>query len=127
MAKWKVTPQWKKSIIERNYWSKGPDTIMHEIGWRSGEFIVYTDDDNPPNIEAGVDLYNCGYEAEMIETSDGSWEEYDYDECDDIVRELVEEFLDEGNSLYELEEQGWTCNDVEMIIDCDLNIEKVEE
>jgi hypothetical protein len=100
---------------------------MHEIGWRSGEFIVYTDDDNPPNIEAGVDLYDCGYEAEMIETSDGSWEEYDYDECDDIVRELVEEFLDEGNSLYELEEQGWTCNDVEMIIDCDLNIEKVEE
>lgn len=124
---WKITPQWKKSIIEKNYWTKGPDTIIQITGWRGGEFIVITDDENPPNIEAGVDIYNCGYESELVETYDGCWEELDFDDCVDSVRELVEEFLDEGNSVYDLEEQGWICNDAEMIIDCDLNIEKVIE
>jgi hypothetical protein len=100
---------------------------MVETGWRWGEFIVYTDDDNPPNIEAGVDMYNCDYETELVETSDGCWEEHDYDDCDDETREWLEEFFDEGNSYFDLEGEGWTMDDCEMIIDCDLIIEKVEE
>ena len=56
MATWSVKPTWKKSIIERNYLSKGDNTIMIETGWRWGEFTVETDDDNPPNIEAGVNI-----------------------------------------------------------------------
>ena len=125
MAEWSVKPTWKKSIIERNYLVKDGNTVCVETGWRWGEFTVYTDDDNPPNIEAGVDIYNCDYETELVETTDGCWEEVDYDECDDETREFLEEFFDEGNSWLDLEEEGWMQDECEMIIDCDLEIRKL--
>lgn len=126
MAEWSVKPTWKKSIIERNYLTKDGNTVMIETGWRWGEFTVYTDDDNPPNIEAGVDIYNCDYETELVETTDGCWEEIDYDDCDDETREWLEEFFDEGNSWLDLEELGWTQDECEMIIDCDLEITRID-
>lgn len=125
MAEWSVKPTWKKSIIERNYLSKEGNTICVETGWRWGEFTVYTDDDNPPNIEAGVNIYDCGYESELVETDDGCWEEVDYDDCDDETREWLEEFFEEGNSWLDLEEHGWVQDECEMIIDCDLEIRKL--
>lgn len=127
MADWNVQPSWKKSVIERNYMRKGDDTIMVETGWRWGEFIVTTEDDNPPKIEAGVDMFNCGYDSEMVETFDGCWEEIEYDDCSDETREWLEEFFEEGNSYYDLEEHGWYFDDTEMIIDCDLKITKINE
>ena len=127
MATWSVKPTWKKSIIERNYLVKDGQTFVVETGWRWGEFLVFTDDDNPPDIESGVNIYDCGYESELVETSDGCWEDYDYDEVDDETREWLEEFFDEGNSWLDLEEHGWTQGDCEMIIDCDLIIERLDE
>ena len=67
MAEWSVKPQWKKSIIERSYYHKDGATVIAETGWRWGEFTVYTDDDNPPDIESGVDIYNCDYETELVD------------------------------------------------------------
>ena len=125
MATWKVTPDWKKSVIERTEWIKDDQRMIHETGWRWGEFIVYTDDDTPPELEPGVDIFACGYESEMVECTDGCWEECDYDECDDETREFVEEFLEE-NSIYDLEEHGWYCSETEMIIDCDMDIEMIK-
>jgi hypothetical protein len=127
MAQWSVKPEWKKSILERNYLSKGDSTVMVETGWRWGEFIVYTDDDNPPNIEAGVNIYDCGYESELVETNDGCWEEHDYDDCTPEDEEWLEEFFDEGNSWLDLEEHGWMQDECEMIIDCDLIIERLDD
>jgi hypothetical protein len=126
MATWKVEPTWKKSVIERNYLTNGDNTLMIETGWRWGEFLVYTDDDNPPKIEAGVDIYNCEYETELIETWDGCWEDRDYDDCDDETREWLEEFLEE-NSWLDLEEHGWAQDECEMIIDCDLKITRMND
>jgi hypothetical protein len=127
MAEWSVKPTWKKSIIERNYLTKDGNTVMIETGWRWGEFTVYTEDDNPPDIEAGVDIYGCEYEAELVETSDGCWEEIDYDDCDDKTREWLEEFFEEGNSWLDLEEHGWMQDECEMIIDCDLEITRIND
>jgi len=128
MAKWSVKPEWKKSIIERQHWTKGDNTFICETGWRWGEFIVYTDDDTPPVLEPGVDILNCGYESEMVETTDGCWEEHDFDDCDDDTREWLEEYLEDGNSVFDLEgEHGWACTECEFIIDCEMSIEKVEE
>ena len=127
MATWSVKPEWKKSIIERNYLVKGDNRIMIETGWRWGEFHVYTDDDNPPNLEPGVDMFDCGYESEMIETNDGCWEEFDFDECDSETEEQLIEFFDEGNSWMDLEEEGWMHDECEMIIDCDLIIERLDD
>ena len=126
MALWSVKPSWKKSIIERQSMTKDGNTLVIETGWRWGEFTVETEDDNPPDIQAGVDIYNCEYETELVETTDGCWEEHDFDDCDDETREWLEAFLEE-NSYFDLEEHGWVFNDCEMIIDCDLIIERLDD
>lgn len=125
MAVWSVKPQWKKSIIERQEWIKDGQRFIYETGWRWGEFHVYTDDDNPPELSPGVDIYDCGYDTELVECTDGCWDECDFDECDDETREFLEEFLEE-NSVFDLEEHGWYNGDTEMIIDCEMDIEMIE-
>ena len=127
MATWKVTPDWKKSTIERSYFKKDDNVFMHEVGWRWGEFLLYTEDDTPPELEPGVNLYDCEYECELVETSDGCWGDYDYDDCSEEAAEWLQNFFDEGNSPWDLEEHGWQNIDTEMIIDCDMTVEKVEE
>ena len=126
MALWSIKPIWKKSIIERQHFHKGDNTVVIETGWRWGEFTCETDGDEPPVLEAGVDLYDCDYTVEMVETTDGCWEEHDMDDCDAETTEWLEEFLEE-NSYYDLEEHGWSQGDTEMIIDCDMLIEKLED
>lgn len=127
MATWKIEPTWKKSVIEKQYWSKPGQAgyICHEIGWRWGEFFVETEDDNPPELESGVDMMCCGYDCEDWSTDDGCWEETDIDIADEAEKERLEEFLEE-NSIYDLEEEGWVMDECEMIIDCDLSIERVD-
>lgn len=127
MALWSVKPAWKKSIIERNYLVKDGNTVCIETGWRWGEFTLETDDDNPPDIEAGVDIYNCDYSGELVETTDGCWEEVDSDDCDEETQAWLEEFFEEGNSWLDLEEHGWYQDECEMIIDCDLIIERLDD
>lgn len=119
MARWSIEPSWKKSIVEREYWTKGDNTVVIETGWRWGTFECETEDDNIPDITSGDDLWDCGYDVELIETWDGCWTEHDLDDCDDETREWLEEFFEEHSS-YELEEvEGWVQGDSEMIIDCD--------
>lgn len=125
MAQWIIHPSWKKSLVERQYYHKDDNTFMAETGWRWGSFQVETEDENVPTISAGDNLWDCGYDVEMIETSDGCWEEYDMDECDDETREQLESFLEE-NSWLDLEEEGWVQGDGEMIIDCDPIFERVD-
>ena len=127
MAVWSIKPEWKKSIIERQHLTKDGNTLVIETGWRWGEFHITTEDDNPPVLEEGVDLFDCGYDCELVETNDGCWEDHDYDDCDDETQEWLENFFDEGGSWLDLEEHGWTINDCQMRIDCDMLIEKVEE
>ena len=127
MSVWSIKPEWKKSIIERQHLTKDGNTLVIETGWRWGEFHITTEDDNPPVLEEGVDLFDCGYDCELVETNDGCWEDHDYDDCDDETQEWLENFFDEGGSWLDLEEHGWTINDCQMRIDCDMLIEKVEE
>ena len=39
---------------------------------------------------------------------------------------LFRSFFEEGNSWLDLEEHGWSFDDCEMIIDCDMDIEMIE-
>lgn len=126
MIIWKVSPKFKKSLIERNYWVKDDNTIVHETGWRGGEFYVYTEDDAPPVLEEGVDIYNCEYESELIEAWDGCWEETNTDNCSEEVKVWLEEFLEE-NSIFDLDAHGWVCDETEMIIDSEVDIERVHD
>ncbi len=126
MALWKVTPNWKKSCIERQYFTKGDKTIVQEIGWRWGEFFIETEDDIPPELEEGVDIFSCDYELQDWSTDDGCWEEYEYTGFTEEEQEEMQEWLEE-NSAYELEEDGWTPVEGEMFIQCEMTIEKVED
>ena len=126
MALWKIEPTWKKSLRERIHYTKDDKTIIVETGWRWGEFTCETEDDNPPLIEEGTDLFNCDYEVEMQETFDGCWEEREFYGFTEEEEEAMIEWLDE-NSAWDLEEEGWIQSECEMIMDCDPSIEKLED
>jgi hypothetical protein len=125
MALWKIEPTWKKSIREVMYFRKEGKQITIETGWRWGEFTCETEDDNPPVIEEGEDLFSQGYDVEMQECTDGCWVEYDFDEFTEEEEEKMREWLDE-NSFYDLEEDGWTLVDSEFIMDCEPEITRIE-
>lgn len=127
MALWSIKPEYKKSLIEKNYLYKDGNTIVIETGWRGGEFHVETDDDKVPNLKSDIDLYSQGYELEMIECWDGCWEDHDYDDCNDDVAAEVEEFL-EDNSWLDLLDNGWESSGCEFIISgCEVLIEEVKD
>lgn len=125
MATWKIEPTWKKSLIERQEFIKGDKTIIVETGWRWGEFLCETEGDEPPEIQAGEDLYSCGYDVEMQECNDGCWEEIEFSGFTEEEEDEMREWLDE-NSWMDLTEEGWDFGDCEMIMSCDPSIEKVE-
>ena len=85
MTTWSVKPKWKKSVIERQILFKDDDQIIIETGWRWGTFYCDTEDDNPPNIVEGDDLYDCGYDVELEGTWDGCWADYRF--SDNITEE----------------------------------------
>ena len=124
MATWQIEPSWKKSLAERMHFVKDGKRIIIETGWRWGTFICETEDDTPPVIEEGTDLFDCDYEVEMQETSDGCWEEREFHGFSEEEEEAMEEWLDE-NSWWDLEEEGWDQVDNEMIITCDPVITKI--
>jgi hypothetical protein len=126
MALWKVEPVFKKSCIERQTYTKDGKSITEELGWRWGEFTIETEDDSPPELEEGVDMFSCGYELIDFSTNDGCWTDYEYSGMTEEEILEMQEWFDEGNSLYELEEDGWNQGDGEMIINCEMTIEKVE-
>ena len=126
MATWRVQPKFKKSITERVFWEKDGNVLIEETGWRWGEFTVETEDDQPPVLPEGVDIFSCGYDTELVETSDGCWSDNNMDDCDDETIEWLEEFL-EDNSVFDLEEHGWGQTDCEMILDGELEITLVTE
>lgn len=127
MALWKVEPTYKKSCIERQYYNKDDKTICWEIGWRWGEFFIEVEGDETPVLEAGVDIFNCDYELSDWSSDDGCWEDYDYTNMTDEEIEEIQNFLDEGNSGFDLEGLGWIPTDGEMIIDCDVSVERVSD
>ena len=126
MATWKIEPTWKKSIVERQYWTKDGNTITHEIGWRWGEFFIETEGDEPPKLDkdGNIDILNCDYECNDWSTDDGCWEETDFD-VPEGEQEQLELFLEE-NSVYDLEEDGWVVDECEMWITCPITIERVD-
>jgi hypothetical protein len=126
MALWKIEPTWKKSLAERMYFHKDDKTIVIETGWRWGEFTIETKNDTPPVLEEGVDLYNCDYDVEMQYCDDGCWEEREFEGFTEEEEEAMNEWLDE-NSSFDLEEDGWTLGETEMIMSCKPSVERIEE
>lgn len=127
--KWKITPSTKKSILDKTYWVKGDMRICQEVGWRWGEFFV------DPMPDVTIEEYLSGKDDEIIlneefdvidfSTEDGCWEEYTYSEdMTDEEIEAIEEFLEDGGNL---DEDGWTIIDSDVVIQGDIEIEEVDD
>lgn len=129
MANWTVSNYYKKCVEEHEKFYKGNKHIIRKTGWRFGRWNVTTTDDNPPKFDwspdndplyATVDINNCTgpniEEIEFLETWDGCWEDYEFD--DDTSEEEQEAIMNiiEEEGFWELENQGWYPEDCQCYI-----------
>ena len=127
MTWWKVTPEHKKSVEERESWCKDGQTIVRVIGWRWGTVLVETDDNEPPEFDGDpVDMYSIDYEYEFESTSDGCYDDVVWPEHmpEDERTRLTELWEEDAYSSWE--EDGWNPDDTELWFAGPLSIEKSE-
>ena len=122
MTTWKVSTKYKKSITEKQFWTKDGKTIIYSIGWRWGyaryavKPAVKEDDDE-------IEIYSIGDVIDQ-EQDDGCWSEWEFpndmdEEEQERLQEIYEEEYDEG-----LNNEGWMCDDSEVWFSGPLEIEE---
>ena len=119
MATWKLSPQYKKSAVEKMFFYNGSKAIVVEQGWRWGTFTVESDERPLTDLEL---VNEDGYELGCID-NDESWELYEMtDGCwldIDALRNATEEDVTAFEQAWEedgydgVEELGWSNDDTE--------------
>lgn len=119
MATWSLSPQYKKSAIEKMFFYKDGNRITIEQGFRWSTFTVESDE--RPLTDAEL-VNEYGYELgcidndecwEMQDMTDGCWLDITAD--DDVPAEELEKFEAawEEDSYSGVEELGWSNDDTE--------------
>lgn len=126
MAKWKVSPYYKKSCEEHEHYTKDGMTIIRRTGFRGAAFIVETNDNNPPEFRFNyvpggdgkldsIDMYNCSQNnienVELDTMWDGCWEDIDWPEnMDEKEQERLQELIEEEGDIYNVLEnqEDWS-------------------
>ena len=90
-----VSPAYKKSLVERQIFTKDGKSITEVCVWRSGSFACESDE--PPVINEGDDLYCTDYDLELLECWDGDTE-YLFEGFSEDEQAEMESWLEE-NSL----------------------------
>ena len=124
MTTFKLSTKYKKSITEKQFWTKDGKTIIYSTGWRWG-YARYDDEpDVDMNLEDNeeVNIYDLG---DVMDHSfdDGCWADWEFpDDMDEEEQEQIQEAYDEDydDGLYEL---GWECNDTEVWFSGPLELE----
>ena len=114
MAQWTVSTHYKKSCQEVENWvqSNGDGRITVVNGFRYGEWIVYTTDDNMPEFEFvevpggdgkkdSINLLDCEVNniesVELVEMYDGGcWYDVEVQGLDEEAEEEIRDFIDEN-------------------------------
>jgi hypothetical protein len=119
MATWKLSPQYKKSAVERQFWYKDDKVIIREEGYRWGTFSVESEERPLSDIELKNE---DGYELSCID-NDECWELWDLtDGCwadTEAGRNCADEDLEEFNTAWDedtyeaVEALGWMQDDTE--------------
>jgi hypothetical protein len=136
MANWTVSNYFKKCVEEHERFTKDGKYIIRKTGWRFGRWQITTTDDSIPNFDwqpddnpeyACVNMNDCTgsniEEVEFIETWDGCWDDYEYDdEITDQEREQIDLVIEE-EGFWELENQGWYPEDCECYVCGPIQIE----
>lgn len=121
--RYQISPEFKKSLVERQIFTKDGKTIIEECRWRWGSFTCESDE--LPVIEEGADLYFTDYDLELQECMDGDVE-YIFIGCTEQEEEELQDYINE-NSFYDLEFEGWIQTDSEMILECPALVEEIGE
>jgi hypothetical protein len=119
MAIWKLSPQHKKSAVEKMFFYNGSKAIVVEQGWRWGTFTVESDERPLTDSElVNEDGYELGCidndeSWELSEMTDGCW--LDIDALRDATEEDVTAFEQawEQDGYDGVEELGWSNDDTE--------------
>jgi len=119
MAIWKLSPQHKKSAVEKMFFYNGSKAIIVEQGWRWGTFTVESDERPLTDLEL---VNEDGYELGCIDNNE-SWELYEMtDGCwldIDALRDATEEDVTAFEQAWEedgydgVEALGWSNDDTE--------------
>ena len=142
MAQWQVSPVDKKSIEEHEIWEKDGMAIRRITGFRTGTWIVTTDDHKLPNFEFqsvpfgtpdkdSIDFNNaCDNNIEDVEVDEVEDCWYDDviwpDDMDEDERDRLAELWDD-DSYTAWEQDGWINTDTQMWVWGDLKIEPVDD
>jgi hypothetical protein len=128
MKQWRLRTNRKKILSEIEICEdKNGKLLSRETTWRSGSFIIFSDE--KPQFDTSKPIKLSDYEYEMEGCDDGC--SVDYSFHDDEQKEFVEKFL-EDNDFYDLETHGYSFvnHDTEYIIYChcddDIKIEGIE-
>jgi hypothetical protein len=126
MAKWKISPYYKKSCEEHEHFIKDGLTIIRQTGYRGADFYVETSDDNPPEFEFdfvpggdgskdSINMYNCDFNniesVELDSMWDDYWQEIVYpDEMDEEEQSRLKKLIEESGDVYHVLEhqEGWS-------------------
>jgi len=119
MATWKLSPQNKKSAVERMFFYNNGKTIVVEQGWRWGTFMVESDEQPLNNSElANEEGYELGCidnneSWELCEMTDGCWLDIEagHGASEENVAAFEQAWEEDGYDG--VEEQGWSCDDTE--------------
>jgi hypothetical protein len=120
MTTWKLSPQYKKSAVEKMFFRKDDKCIVMEQGFRWATFSVESDDRPLTDEElVNTDVYELGCIEndecwEMEEMMDGCWLDIDSGN-DNTTDEDVEAFTEawEEDSFEAVEAAGWSNDDTE--------------
>ena len=118
MATWKLTTQYKKSAVERQFWYKDGKVVIREEGYRWGEF--YCESDEQPEIDlVNPDDYNLSesdYDWELTSLDDGCWSDWTFPEDMTEEEQAEIEAAWEENYFEGMEELGWSNDDTDYIL-----------
>lgn len=119
MTTWNLSPQYKKSAVERMYWYKDGKTIVIEQGFRWANFKVESNEQPLTQYEL---VNEDGYELgcidndeywEMWDMTDGCWLDIEKGrDCTDEDLEAFEEAWEE-DSYEGVEALGWSNDETE--------------
>ncbi len=120
MATWNLSPQYKKSAVEKQFWYKDGKVIIREEGFRWANFKVESEErpltDEELKNEDGYELSCIANDEcwEMWDMTDGCWADTTAGN-DKTTDEDVEEFEEawEEDSYEAVEALGWTNDDTE--------------
>ena len=145
--KFNVSPKYKKSFIEFNYFEKNINNkkikVIRELVWRFGDIVISVDNKKIKKFKNinellnsikkdGVLLFNDDFpfEYEFVSSWDGCSDDYflSYEDGTDVEKNLEEELMNiiNNDGIYNLEDNhGFILCDTIYEISGELNIKKL--